>query len=213
MSGEQSPSVAARRSKRLRDWVINIALILLIFGTVQWWTARPLVTGEAPPLAGVTLDGQTFDLDALAGRPVLVHFWASWCPVCGLMDGAVASIAEDYAVVTVAIQSGGPDELRRDMAESGHAFPVIADPAGWIADRWGVVGVPATFVVDSSGRIRDAVVGIATQPGLRWRLWRAGTRSPDVAPGAGGIQAAGIGIHLDVAGSGSSTAKRSPSIN
>jgi len=175
MSGESTPNVSARRSKRLRDWVINIVLILVIFGAVQWWKARPLATGAAPPLVGVTLDGQAFDLAALAGRPVLVHFWASWCPVCGLMDGAVAAIAQDHAVVSVAMQSGGPRELSRYMAEAGHAFPVIADPTGQIAHRWGVVGVPATFVVDSSGRIHDAVVGIATQPGLRWRLWR---RSP-----------------------------------
>ncbi|EGV18333.1 protein disulfide oxidoreductase [Thiocapsa marina] len=181
MSGDRTPSVSARRAKHVREWVVNIALILAIVGAVQWWKARPLVTGTAPPLVGVTLDGQAFDLAALAGRPVLVHFWASWCPVCGLMDGAVAAIAEDYAVVTVAMQSGGPQELRRYMAETGHAFPVIADPTGQIAHRWGVVGVPATFVVDPSGRIRDAVVGIATQPGLRWRLWRAGPASSESA--------------------------------
>jgi peroxiredoxin len=188
MSGNESPSVSARRAKRLRDWVINIALILAIVGAVQWWKARPLVTGTAPPLVGVTLDGQAFDLAAHTGRPVLVHFWASWCPVCGLMDGAVAAIAEDHTVVTVAMQSGDPHELRRHMAETGHAFPVIADPTGQIAHRWGVVGVPATFVVDPSGRIRDAVVGIATQPGLRWRLWRAGSAWPEVArePAASG---------------------------
>ncbi|HSO83619.1 protein disulfide oxidoreductase [Thiocapsa sp.] len=188
MSGDRTPSVSARRAKQVRDWVINIALILAIVGAVQWWKARPLVTGTAPPLVGVTLDGQAFDLAALAGRPVLVHFWASWCPVCGLMDGAVAAIAEDHAVVTVAMQSGGPHELRRYMAQTGHAFPVIADPTGEIAGQWGVVGVPATFVVDPWGRIRDAIVGIATQPGLRWRLWRAGPASPEGAlePAASG---------------------------
>ncbi|RKT45095.1 protein disulfide oxidoreductase [Thiocapsa rosea] len=188
MSGDQTPSVSARRAKHVRDWIINIVLILVIFGAVQWWKARPLASGAAPPLVGVTLDGQVFDLAALTGRPVLVHFWASWCPVCGLMDGAVAAIAEDHAVVTVAMQSGGPHELRRYMAETGHAFPVIADSTGQIAHRWGVVGVPATFVVDSYGRISDAVVGIATQPGLRWRLWRAGSALPDMTrePAASG---------------------------
>lgn len=181
MSGDRTPSVSARRAKQVRDWIVNIALILTIVGAVQWWKARPLVTGAAPPLVGVTLDGRTLDLADLRGRPVLVHFWASWCPVCGLLDGAVAAIAEDHAVVTVATQSGGPHELRRYMTQAGHAFPVIADPTGQIAGRWGVVGVPATFVVDPSGRIRDAVVGFATQPGLRWRLWRAGPASPESA--------------------------------
>jgi peroxiredoxin len=194
MTGDGNPHGSAGWAKRRRDWIINIALILAIVGAVQWWKARPLVAGAAPPLVGVTLDGQALDLAGLAGRPVLVHFWASWCPVCGLMDGAVDAIARDHAVVTVAMQSGGADELRRYMAQTGHGFPVIADPTGQIADRWGVVGVPATFVVDPSGRIRDAVVGIATQPGLRWRLWRAGPALPETVPdtAAFGLPAEGL---------------------
>jgi len=174
----------AQPARRLRAWLINSVLILLVFWGVQWWKARPLVEGEAPPLAGFTLDGRALDLTDLQGRPVLVHFWASWCPMCQLMDGAIESIARDHPVVTVAMQSGHPDELRRFMAEAGHTYPVIADPAGQIASRWGVVGVPASFVVDAAGRIRSSTIGVSTEPGLRFRLWIADQASPEPEPAA-----------------------------
>lgn len=163
---------------RLRGWAINILLILLVFGGVQWWKARPLATGEAPPLADAMLDGSPLDLRDLAGRPVLVHFWATWCPVCRVMDGTIDAIAEDHAVIAVALQSGTPAEIRGYLREHGLRFPVVPDPDGRIAGLWGVSGVPTSFVVDASGRIRDATVGLSSGPGLRARLWMAG-RSPD----------------------------------
>lgn len=89
------------------------------------------------------------------------------------MDGAIAAIAKDHPVVTVALQSGTHEELRRLMRDLGHDFPVIPDPDGQLAHRWGVSGVPTTFVVDAAGRIRQASVGVGTEWGLRLRLWIA----------------------------------------
>ncbi|MCG6897873.1 MAG: protein disulfide oxidoreductase [Thiocapsa sp.] len=173
MSIDDDPTPAARRARRLRRWLIDIALILAIVAGVHWWKARPLVSGEAPPLAELTLDGRALDLADLRGQPVLVHFWASWCPMCKLMDGAVAALARDHPVVTVAMQSGDRAALQDVMRQTGHDFPVIADPTGQIAGRWGVIGVPASFVVDSAGQIRFATVGVSTEPGLRLRMWAA----------------------------------------
>ena len=162
-----------KRAWDVRGWLINLVLILLVVTGVQWWKARPLASGEAPPLVGLTRDGRAFDLAEFRGQPVLIHFWATWCPVCRLMDGAIDDLAHDYPVVTVALQSGTPEDLERFMQEHGLHFPVIADPDGHLATRWGVRGVPATFIVDANGQIRQATVGARTEWGLRVRLWMA----------------------------------------
>ncbi len=158
---------------RLRGWLVNVVLILAIFTAVQWWKARPLASGEAPPLTGTTLTGSALHLASYRGEPVLVHFWASWCPVCRAMDGVVDAIAGDHRVITVALQSGEADEIRRYMAEGDLGFTVIPDPDGSIAGRWGVPGVPASFVLDPEGRIAYSTIGFSTETGLRARLWGA----------------------------------------
>ena len=159
---------------RQREWLFTIVLVVVLVSAGQWWRGRTLATGEAPPLGGVALDGTPVDLANWRGRPVLVHSWATWCPVCRITDGTIDAIANDHAVVTVALQSGTPDAIRTFMREAGQTFSVVSDPDGRLAGAWGVATVPTSFVIDGDGRIRSSIVGVSTGPGLRLRLWLAG---------------------------------------
>jgi len=161
----------ARRPTR---WYLGpLAVVVALFAVLYWWRSVPLASGEAPELAGDLVGAGSIDLADLRGRPVLVHFWATWCPACRLGDSAVDAIAKDYDVITVAIESGGPQEIRRHLGEEGLSFPVIPDDYGEIATRWGIPGVPTSFVIDGKGEIRFTAVGYATELGLRGRLWAA----------------------------------------
>jgi alkyl hydroperoxide reductase subunit AhpC len=50
-------------------------------------------------------------------------------------------------------------------------FPVLLDPRGEIASRWGVRGVPTLYFLDPENRIRHVSVGYTSPPGLHWRMW------------------------------------------
>jgi thiol-disulfide isomerase/thioredoxin len=106
---------------------------------------------------------------------VLVHFWASWCPVCRAEQSSIAAIAQDNQnVITIAMQSGTPEQVAAYMREQGIAFPVLNDPDGHIARAWGVHAVPVSFIIAPDGEIRFVEVGYTTQIGLRLRMWLAG---------------------------------------
>ena len=169
---EQTPEARpVKRRPRLR-WLRDIALLLAVFVAFQWWQSRDLVAGPAPALLGHLIDGSPYQLDPADG-PVLVHFWATWCPVCRLEQDSIASIAEDERVITVATTSGSSDELTAYLQDEGLVMPVLVDEDGVIAGAWGVQGVPATFVVDSQGRINHRSMGYSTELGMRIRLWMA----------------------------------------
>jgi len=156
-----------------RRWVAHVLLILVVALIVHTWRTQPLATGLAPPLAGRLLHGGSIDLAQLRGETILIHFWATWCPMCRMGDKDIDNIAAEFHVVTVAMQSGGAREVAAYMASRGLNFPVILDEHGDLAADWGVVGVPASFVVDPQGEIRFATLGYTTQIGLRGRLWAA----------------------------------------
>jgi len=78
----------------------------------------------------------------------------------------------------VAMQSGSDDEVAQYMQKEALSFPVLNDPEGVLAAQWGVRGVPASFIVDTAGRIRFVEVGYTTGIGLRLRLWLARVWTP-----------------------------------
>jgi peroxiredoxin len=157
--------------RRAGGWILNIAIIAAVFYAVQLYKSRPLVDGQAPALEAALTTGAGFDLAAWRGEPVLVHFWAEWCPVCKLEEGGIARLSRDFRVVTIALQSGDAAEVGAYLAGRALDFPTINDPDGRIAERWGVRGVPASFVLDSEGEIRFASVGYSPGIGLRAQLW------------------------------------------
>ena len=148
-------------------------LLVLIVG-IRAWQQSGTASGPAPALAGELLDGKPVSLAAFAGRPVLVHFWATWCPICRAEQGSIDALARDVPVITVAMQSGDRDAVVQHLRKEELSFPVLNDPAGEIAAQWGVRAVPASFIVDGAGQIRFLEIGYTTGVGLRLRLWLAG---------------------------------------
>ena len=160
-------------ARRLPRWLAHVALFAAVLLGAHLWTTRDAARGPAPDFTARLLDGRAVSLADYRGKPLLVHFWATWCPACRLEQGAIDALAQDHQVVTVAMQSGGAAELSAYMAEEGVAFPVHADEHGEMAARWGVRGLPTSFVIDGAGQIRHVTAGFTTGPGLRARLWLA----------------------------------------
>ncbi|MCA1806003.1 MAG: protein disulfide oxidoreductase [Xanthomonadaceae bacterium] len=135
---------------------------------------RDAVRGPAPPFQAQTLAGNPFDLAELKGRPAVIHFWATWCPVCDLEQGMVERLARSHPLISVAMQSGTEAEVAEWMAGRGVTYPVVNDPTGELAGRYGVTAVPASFVLDPQGRVRFVTRGYTSGLGMRARLWLAG---------------------------------------
>lgn len=170
----ESPSSAGepRRPRRWLRWTRDIALLLLVVAAVQWWQSRHLAQDAAPPLVGLLVDGTPFQLSP-GSAPILVHFWAEWCPVCRLGQDSIDAIAADWPTITVATSSGTADEVSDYLVENALTMPTLVDESGAIARGWGVDGVPATFIVSRDGTIAHASMGYSTGLGLRLRLWLA----------------------------------------
>lgn len=163
-----------RWGQRLRRWGFEGAIVLLVLAAVHWYKARPLAEGMAPALSGRAIDTlEQINLSPPLEGPTLVHFWASWCPICKLEEGGIEALGKRHQVITVAMQSGTDAEISRYLGERALDLRVIPDPSGEIARQWGVQVVPASFIIDRDGRIRFRRVGYTTGFGLRARLWLA----------------------------------------
>ncbi|MCG6933623.1 MAG: protein disulfide oxidoreductase [Gallionella sp.] len=162
------------RAAKWRAYVIEALVFVILIAGIRAWQQRDMVSGSAPALQGVTLAGLPYNLPARPKQPVLVHFWATWCPICRAEQDSIASIAHDHPdTITVAMQSGSAEQIVRHMREQGIDFPVVNDRDGKLSSAWGVHAVPASFIIAPDGRIRFVEVGYTTGIGLRIRLWLA----------------------------------------
>ncbi len=159
--------------KHWKSGLLNIIIVLAVYQAVQFYHARNTPNGMAPPISGRLLDGQLFSLTAVKERPMLVHFWATWCGVCRLEQDSIDRLAKDFPVIAVASQSGTTQELINTVAQRGITVPVLPDEHGRLARAFGVNVYPTTFVVGKNNEIYDVEVGYTTEFGFRFRLWMA----------------------------------------
>lgn len=152
----------------------QVAAFVALFLGVRALTQRGVATGAAPPLAGTDLAGRAVSLADLRGKPVVVHFWATWCSVCSAEASTVDALAREHTVLTVASSSGQADEIRASMEQRRVSFPVVVDPEGEIARAWGVRAFPTSFFVTPGQRIRVVETGFTTSLGFAVRLWLTG---------------------------------------
>jgi peroxiredoxin len=163
------------RKTKWRNIAVNVLLFVVVVVGIRAWQHRDMVSGAAPALQGVTLTGQPYILPAHPAQPVLVHFWGTWCSICRAEQNSIVAIAHDHPnIITVAMQSGRPEEVARFMREQGIDFPVVNDPDGGLSNAWGVHAVPASFIIAPDGKVRFVEVGYTSGWGLRLRLWLAG---------------------------------------
>lgn len=152
---------------------LELLLVMAVIYAVNLWRTRDSVSGIAPQLIEESIQGESISLTSMQGKPVLVHFWASWCPICTFVDGSIESISKDRQVVTVAMSSGSEEEVRQHLNENDLNFITINDENGQISEQWGVVGVPTSYIIDTSGEIRFVELGYTSALGLRLRMWIA----------------------------------------
>lgn len=161
-------------SRKWRNYVINVLLVIVVVAGVRLWQQRDMVSGAAPVLKGVTLTQTFYELPEHPAKLTLVHFWATWCPICRAEQGNIAAIARDYPnTISVVMNSGQNNEVVQYMKEQGIDFATVNDPDGSISAAWGVHAVPASFIIGPDGKIAFVEVGYTTELGLRLRLWWA----------------------------------------
>lgn len=123
----------------------------------------------APTLTGEVLVPPPIRLTDLRGKPVLVNFWASWCVPCREEAPRLARFAREMdsraRLVGVDFQDAKSDALAF-VREFRWTFPNVRDPRGRIAARYGLSGLPTTYVIDSKGRIARSLTGAQTYESL-----------------------------------------------
>lgn len=169
MSQASSSPTSGRSSRRL---LLGAGLVAAAGGAgLAWWRHRP-----APPLPGAQLDfwqeafetpdGQPLRTSAWQGKPLLVNFWATWCPPCveemPLLDSFFQqNSSKGWQIVGIAIDQ--PSAVRRFLAAQPVHYPIAL--GGLNGNHLGrqlgneTGSLPYTLVLDAGGRVASQKLG------------------------------------------------------
>lgn len=126
----------------------------------------PAVGYLAPDFTLTTLNGQTFTLSEQRGRPVVVNFWATWCPPCRaeIPHFQDASVKYNGQVAIIGVDDGETIAKVAPFAnEMGITYPLPVDENSIVSSRYHVNSLPSTFFIDSEGVIQKIHIGLINQ--------------------------------------------------
>lgn len=121
----------------------------------------------APPFILERLQGGEVDLaNDLIGKVVAVHFWADWCRYCASEMQAIEPIyrqKREQGLVILAINVRQDRETAAAfISKLAISYDVLLDPAGDTTRSYGVIGLPATFIIDRAGKLHTRILGEST---------------------------------------------------
>ncbi|MEN8233677.1 MAG: TlpA disulfide reductase family protein [Actinomycetota bacterium] len=124
----------------------------------------------APALAFLRFDGSEATFADYAGQPLVVNFWASWCPSCVAELSAAfrpvqEAVGDEVAFLGINLQDDRADALRL-VDETGIAFDLAEDVSGDLYLELGGIGMPFTVFIDSDGNVVEEHNGPLTEAQL-----------------------------------------------
>jgi peroxiredoxin len=147
--------------------VVTLACVAGLLALLVWKLGHqhhaPPVGTQAPAFTLQPLDGSgSVSLAQLRGHPVVLNFWASWCPPCKSEAPALERAWQSYRGRIDFIGIDDKDlasEARTFVSAHGLTFPILKDGPGDVTDSYGISQLPETYVLDSSGKIVAHIAG------------------------------------------------------
>lgn len=161
-----------------RKYLIAFSIIVLILGAAWIWISKPPTGGTtqgtipaphegflAPDFTLSTFSGESYSLADFRGKPVLVNFWASWCPPCRTEMPAMQNVYDKYkdeGFTVLAVNTTYQDNLGDAITFAQIrqlSFPLLLDRDGSVASLYEVRSLPTSFFIDRQGIIQEVIIG------------------------------------------------------
>ena len=164
--------------------VLTVLAVALLAGALWTWAGHrhdgpddaPSEGALAPgfSMPSVRSGGGTISLARFEGYVVVLNFWASWCEPCRQEAPGLRAVSEEYGARGVRFIGVDERDNRVDavafLNEFSLTYPNVFDPSGILSQRYRLIGLPATVIVDGRGVIVERFLGSVEEDRLRETL-------------------------------------------
>lgn len=136
-------------------------------------TEAPFPGYDAPDFRLTSTMGEEIQLSDYIGQPVVLNFWATWCPPCRaeIPHFQASSVKYNGKAVVLGIDQGEPQSIVADFGSSlGVTYPLLLDTDNSVNRAYAVRALPTTVFIDSRGVVKEVYSGIVNQAVLEDRI-------------------------------------------
>jgi len=154
--------------KYIKEIIIFVFILAVAMNALSYYRGLDLNKDK--------LNIQTFNLiddseyNILIDKPLIIHFWATWCPTCKLEASNIEKLSKDYEVITIAVQSGTNEEIQKYIKENDLSFRVVNDKEGFYSSKFNIKAFPTTLIYNKEQNLKFSEVGYTTTAGLYARI-------------------------------------------
>lgn len=162
--------------KKIKHYAKELLFILItvtvVANVMSIYRSRDLTHAPLQIDSLTLIDGSTYHVKE--DKPLLIHFWATWCPTCKLEASNIDFLSKHFEVVTVAVKSGSDAEVRKFMQEHNYHFNVFNDSNAVLASEFHIAGFPTTFIYNKEHTLSFSEVGYSSTLTLYLKMLWAG---------------------------------------
>lgn len=150
--------------------ILVFGIVLLLFANALSILRSTKLTDTPLTLKRVSLlhqENYTFAQE----KPVMLYFWATWCPICKMQSSNIQRLSQNYEVITIAVRSGDDNAIKEYLQGHNLDFKVINDFDGALAEKFGISVFPTTLIYNQQGEYFYGDVGYTSTLGLWLRMW------------------------------------------
>lgn len=131
--------------------------IILLFSNISMITANSAEYPTAPTWQLKTQAGKNISLSDYQGQPVILHFWATWCPYCKKLQPKLVELEQKYKasgieIVSISFNEDEGTLPQDEIVARGYEF-ITAVNGEAAVELYGVKGTPTTFFINRQGKV------------------------------------------------------------
>ena len=157
--------------KYIKEIITFLIFITIVANVISLYKSSDLNKESLQNINITLVDAKNYNYPK--DKPILIHFWATWCPTCKLEASNIQTISENFEVLTIAVSSGDNNKVEKYMHEHDLDYKVYNDTNGFFAKEFNIAAYPTTFIYNKNRELIFSEVGFTSTIGLWLRMWWA----------------------------------------
>lgn len=161
-------NIKTKIKKYAKELISFILIITVASNAISYYRSQDLNKNDLNIKSFELLNNTQYEV--IKNKPIVLHFWATWCPTCKFEASNIEKLSKDYEVITIAVDSGSKEEIQKYLNENKLSFKVVNDQNSYYSQKFNIKAFPTTLIYDKNKSLKFSEVGYTSTAGLYSRM-------------------------------------------